>query len=116
MGRCRKPQRRQVDEPSLCDWSVYIAECADGSLYTGIARDLAARILAHNAGKGARYTQGRGPVALVYSEAAADRSAASRRESAIKKLTRTAKLRLIAAGNHTVTKPGEHPAHECIDQ
>jgi putative endonuclease len=99
MGRCGKPESRQIADPATGDWSVYIAACADGSLYTGIARDLPARMAAHNAGTGARYTRGRRPVALVYSEAAADRSAASRRESALKRLTRAAKLALIAGSN-----------------
>jgi putative endonuclease len=78
-------------------WTVYVVECADGSLYTGIARDLQARIAAHNAGSGARYTRGRQPVTLVYEESAADRSAASRREYDLKQLPRSAKLKLIRA-------------------
>ena len=76
-------------------WWVYIVECADGSLYTGIARNLEQRLSAHNAGTGARYTRGRAPVRLVYSEPAPDRAAASRREAAIKKLRRQAKLALV---------------------
>lgn len=88
-----------MDLPPANGWAVYIARCADGSLYTGIARDAGARIAAHNAGTGARYTRGRRPVALVYREDVADRAAASRREYAIKRLPRSAKLRLIAAGH-----------------
>lgn len=79
-------------------WHVYIVRCADSTLYTGIARDLEARIGTHNAGTGARYTRGRGPVTLVYSEPAADRPAALRRELAIKRLDRRAKRKLIANG------------------
>ncbi len=79
------------------DWQVYILKCADGSLYTGIARDLQARIAAHNRGNGARYTRSRLPVTLVYNEPAADRSSASRREAEIKSLARSAKLSLIIA-------------------
>jgi putative endonuclease len=75
-------------------WHVYIVRCADGSLYTGIARRLEARLAAHNAGRGARYTRGRGPVRLIYTEKAADRAAASRREAQIKMLDRSAKLAL----------------------
>jgi putative endonuclease len=67
-------------------WHVYIVRCADRSLYTGIARDLAARIDAHNAGKGAKYTRARRPVELVYCEQAPDRGTALRRELAIKAL------------------------------
>lgn len=77
-------------------WDVYIARCADGSLYTGIARDAEARIEQHNAGRGARYTRGRSPVELVYRERAADRGGAQRREAAIKALATAEKRRLIA--------------------
>jgi putative endonuclease len=77
-------------------WWVYVVRCADGSLYTGVARDLAARIAAHNAGRGARYTRGRGPVTLVYREGADDRASAQRREAAIKRLPATAKAGLAA--------------------
>ena len=77
------------------DWHIYIVRCADGSLYTSIARDLDARLSAHNEGSGAKYTRGRQPVTLAYAESAADRAAASRREAAIKKLPRSAKLQLI---------------------
>jgi predicted GIY-YIG superfamily endonuclease len=76
-------------------WQVYILKCKDGSLYTGIAINLTERIATHNQGTGAKYTRGRLPVELVYSETAADRSTASKREAAIKKLSRTAKLVLI---------------------
>lgn len=76
-------------------WCVYIIECADGSYYTGITNHLNARIEAHNAGTGARYTKGRGPVTLRYSETYADRSKASMREYAIKQLSRHEKARLM---------------------
>jgi predicted GIY-YIG superfamily endonuclease len=72
-----------------------MARCADDSLYTGIAIDVPARIAAHNAGKGARYTRSRVPVVLVYQEPAADRSSASCREHALKQLSRHEKLLLI---------------------
>ena len=77
------------------DWRVYIVKCADGSLYTGIAKDLENRIKAHNDGKGAKYTMRRRPVTLVYSEEAENRSQASQREYAIKQLTRSEKLKLL---------------------
>lgn len=67
-------------------WQVYILECADQTLYTGIARDALARLAVHNSGRGARYTRSRLPVRLVYLEAAADRSTALRREAAIRRL------------------------------
>ena len=76
-------------------WFVYILECADGSLYTGITKDLEARLRTHNAGKASRYTRARLPVRLVYAESQADRSAASIREAALKALPREEKLRLI---------------------
>ena len=76
-------------------WSVYILRCADGTLYTGIAPDVEKRVALHNAGKGAKYTRGRGPVELVYREELEDRAAASKREYAIKQLSRAEKLRLI---------------------
>ena len=77
-------------------WTVYILECADGSLYTGITTDLFLRIKAHEAGKGARYTQGRGPFRLVYQALYENRAEASKREMAIKSLSRIKKLELIA--------------------
>lgn len=76
-------------------WSVYILRCADQSLYTGIARDVAARVQAHGGPAGAAYTRSRRPVRLVYQEAVADRSAALRREYAIKQLSRDEKEQLI---------------------
>ncbi len=76
---------------------VYIAQCADDTLYTGIATDLARRIEEHNSSeKGAKYTRVRRPVSLVYSEEYPDRSLASKREYEIKKkMSRTKKLELI---------------------
>ncbi len=77
------------------NWYVYIVECADGTFYTGITTDLERRILEHNSGKGARYTSGRGPVRLVYSEPAENRSEAGVREAHIKKLKRADKILMI---------------------
>lgn len=76
-------------------WFVYVLQCGDGSLYTGVTVDLEARTACHNEGKGAAYTRSRLPVQLVWSEPAADRSAALKREIAIKRLSRAAKLKLI---------------------
>ena len=78
-------------------WHVYIIECNDGSLYTGITNDLDKRITAHNAGLGAKYTKSRRPVHLLYSEPAPDRKQASQREYAIKSLQKSAKIDLIAS-------------------
>jgi putative endonuclease len=77
-------------------WTVYMVRCADGSLYTGIARDADRRIADHNAGRGARYTRTRRPVTVVFTEPATDRSSALRREAAIKRLPATAKRKLAS--------------------
>ena len=76
-------------------WWVYILECRDGTLYTGCTDDVPRRLAAHNAGNGAKYTRGRTPVLLRYCEEQPDRSAALRREAAIKRLTRKEKQALI---------------------
>jgi len=78
------------------DWIVYILECKDKTLYTGITNNLEKRLQQHNHGQeGAKYTRVRRPVKCVYQEKQAGRSAATKREMAIKKLTRSAKLKLI---------------------
>jgi uncharacterized protein (TIGR02453 family) len=77
-------------------WTVYLLRCRDGSLYTGIARDVGRRVVQHNAGRGAAYTRARRPVRLVYAEPAGDLSAALRREWAIKRLARKEKEAMIA--------------------
>ena len=79
------------------EYLVYILRCGDGSLYTGCTNDLPRRLRAHQSGRGAKYTRSRLPVELVYREPAADRSAALRREAAIKAMTRAEKLALLAA-------------------
>ena len=75
---------------------VYILKCDDDSLYTGITNDLDARVAAHEAGIGAKYTKGRGPFCLVYKEVCDDRSAALKREIQIKKLSRADKFKLFS--------------------
>jgi predicted GIY-YIG superfamily endonuclease len=77
-------------------WLVYIVRCRDGSFYTGITNDLERRLKAHDAGKASRYTRGRLPVRLAYTETQPTKSAALKREAAIKRLCREAKERLIA--------------------
>lgn len=81
-------------------WFVYIVCCADNTLYTGIAKDVARRVVEHNSNNllGASYTRARRPVRLVYEEAAQTRSAAARREYEIKQLTRAGKEALIGKG------------------
>ncbi|MFI5348368.1 MAG: GIY-YIG nuclease family protein [Elusimicrobiota bacterium] len=79
------------------EWSVYMARCVDGSLYTGIAKDVRARLAAHNSGRGAAYTRSRRPVKLVYAEKGFTRSTALSREARIKALERPGKLALLKA-------------------
>lgn len=74
---------------------VYMLRCKDGSLYTGWTNDLKHRLAMHNSGRGAKYTRGRGPLKLVYSEELPDKEAALRRECVIKKLRREQKLALL---------------------
>ena len=74
---------------------LYILECGDGTLYTGTAADVDKRLRAHQAGKGAKYTRGRGPLRVVYREDCGDKSAALKREYAVKQLTREEKLALM---------------------
>lgn len=76
-------------------WFVYILRCGDDTLYTGSTDDISRRLAAHNSGKGAKYTRGRGPLELVYSEELPTHSDALKREIAIKRLTRKEKLMLI---------------------
>lgn len=83
-----------------CAWFVYMLRCADGSLYTGITTDPLRRVAEHNAGGslGARYTRGRRPVELIYTEPADNRSSATSREAELKRLARKRKLALVMAG------------------
>lgn len=78
----------------MSQWHVYIVRCSDQSLYTGIAKDVAARVAQHNAGMGAKYTRGRSPVELVYCEYVGEHGAALRRELTIKRMPVSAKRRL----------------------
>ena len=76
-------------------WFVYILRCADGSLYTGITKDVSRRCEQHNAGTASRYTRGRLPVSMVYRETQATQSLALKREAAIKAMSRQEKESLI---------------------
>ena len=76
-------------------WVVYILQCKDGTLYTGITDDLKRRLAQHRAGKGAKYTRGRAPLTLVYQEFCEGHSHALRREIEIKRLSRAEKLTFI---------------------
>ena len=74
---------------------VYLLRCADGTLYCGWTTDMDARLKAHNAGTGAKYTRSRRPVELVYTETYADRHEALSREWHIKRMTRAEKEQLV---------------------
>ena len=76
-------------------WYVYMLRCGDGSLYTGSTDNVERRLAVHQSGKGAKYTRSRLPVTLAYREELPDKSAALRREAAIKSLTRSEKLALL---------------------
>jgi predicted GIY-YIG superfamily endonuclease len=78
---------------------VYMVRCSDGTFYTGCAKDLLARLEAHNRSRGAKYTAGRVPVALAYSEECDSMGAALRREHEIKRLTRAQKQKLAQSGS-----------------
>lgn len=91
------------------DWSVYIARCADGSLYTGASKDIRRRILQHNAGKGGAYTRSRRPVRLAYREDGLSCGAALSREAAIKALTRPEKRALIRAARERTRRADATP-------
>ena len=79
-------------------WYLYVLKCGDGTLYTGIATDVLKRLEMHRSGKGAKYTRGRGPLELVYSEECENHSQALKRECEVKKLTKDQKQQLILSG------------------
>ncbi len=84
------------------NWQVYIILCTDDSLYTGITIDVARRFNQHADRQGAKYFRGRQPKQLVYVEIGHDRSSASKREIAIKKLARLEKLQLLVSDSNKV--------------
>ena len=89
-------------------WFVYILRCGDGTLYTGMTDSIPRRLAAHRAGRGAKYTRGRGPLVLCYAERCPDKSAALRREREIKALPRRKKLTLCGAWQ------GSNENEECL--
>jgi putative endonuclease len=92
--------------PQSSTWLCYILLCADGTLYTGATNDLDKRLVAHNAGTAAKYTRARRPVELAFVEVCADKSAALRREMAIKALSRAEKLELVDNQEHRARRLG----------
>lgn len=91
----QKKDRRSRAKPPDSPWFVYIVRCGDGSLYSGIAKDVSRRCKQHNAGTASRYTRSRRPVRLVYREPCPSQSSALKREAAIKAMTRQGKLAMI---------------------
>lgn len=79
----------------LDKWYVYILECSDGSLYTGITNDVQKRLKQHNDGKGAKYTKGRGPLKLLKTFEFENKSLAAKEEYRIKQLTKKQKIELL---------------------
>lgn len=88
------PALRSLDRDGPSGWVVYMLRCADDTLYSGCTNHLTRRLRQHAAGR-VKYTRGRRPIALAYCEPVADRSAALRREAALKRLTRRQKLQLV---------------------
>jgi len=89
------PTSSDADRSGEADHHVYIVECSDGTLYTGYTTDVERRVREHNEGTAAKYTRGRRPVTLVYTEAFESQSAAMTREYRIKQLRRSQKERLV---------------------
>jgi len=94
MKRAKKMGEVDADSPTDT-WFVYILRCADGSLYTGITKDVNRRCEQHNAGTASRYTRSRLPVSVVYQESQATQSLALKREAAIKATSRQQKESLV---------------------
>jgi putative endonuclease len=88
----------RLSSPLTFVYFVYILQCGDKTLYTGITTDVVRRLKEHKEGTGSNYTRARGAVKILHSEKHPDRSAASRREAAIKRLSRGKKLHLIQQG------------------
>ncbi|MCC6361206.1 MAG: GIY-YIG nuclease family protein [Phycisphaerales bacterium] len=100
-ARCDATAESSADRQTsgAAGWCVYIVRCADGTLYTGIAKNLDRRIAQHNAGTASRYTRSRRPVQAAWSEPQPSQSAALKREAAIKTMTRRQKDALLSAGS-----------------
>src|SRR5437879_4401675 len=95
MLNCRGWAENRNEKTSIDSWFVYFLRCADGSLYAGITKDVQRRSRQHNDGTASRYTRSRRPTKLVWQEAQSSRSAALKREAAIKTMTRREKLALL---------------------
>jgi predicted GIY-YIG superfamily endonuclease len=104
------PKKDRRPQPTAEEWFVYMLRCADGTLYTGIAKDVSRRCQQHNAGTASRYTRSRLPVELVYKERRTSRSMALKREAAIKGMSRREKLALIRLTARTDAASQSHMA------
>lgn len=101
-------KRSTPSAPARQAWYVYLLRCADGTFYAGCTNDLTTREQKHNAGRGAKYTAGRRPVRIVYSELHQSRSAAQAREAELKRWTRAKKEALAAASLSRKPAPPPH--------
>lgn len=90
----------QLEKTMEATWYLYILRCKDGTYYTGITTDVQKRLETHRSGKGAKYTRGRTPLELVYSETCVDHSHALKREREVKKLKRGEKEVLIHSSDN----------------
>ncbi len=98
---------RRMKKKGREEWAVYIVRCGDGSLYTGIAKDVQARVKQHNEGRGATYTRTRLPVTLLYQQEGFTRSSALIREAEIKAMPRSKKEEIISSIAKQLT-PADH--------
>ena len=109
---CRAFRKAGGEERGTSPSFVYILRCRDDTLYTGWTNDVARRLEAHNAGKGAKYTRGRGPVELVYLEALPTKEEPLRREREIKRLKRKEKQQLIEERQKAIEEERQKAAEE----
>ena len=97
MKSTRRTRADESADPTASQWFFYLLRCGDGSLYAGVTTDLERRLAEHRAGKGARYTRGRTPIQLAFSEPFPDRSSAQQREAEVRTWDRNRKEALIRA-------------------
>jgi len=96
-GFWKRPHSTEPQAENALSWTVYILRCSDDTLYTGITKDIDRRIAQHERGLGAKYTRGRGPYRVLYTERHETKGHALKREAEIKALDKAAKLQLISA-------------------
>jgi putative endonuclease len=114
--RCSSGKAASKKPAAPCPWFLYVAECADRTLYVGIAKNVEARLACHNAGRGAKYTRTRTPVRLVYSEKLADVGSALRREREVKRWSRPKKVAelSLASPPRLSPKPVRSPGRQSV--